>query len=298
LVKAQSTPGDGGEMDASLFTKSRKADYWNDFYENPTTQFEHSMVLRRDFAHREICAHVTKDARILDLGCGAGVLSEKLLASGYRVTSADYSEDMLELTRKRLAAAAAAPEAVVRADILNLPFEDASFDVVICMGVFGYFDDVDRALAEVRRVLKPGGRFFMSIRNTYNLYLSDIGMLPFRLLRFAGKAVWGKLGPRGKPSSPAGSHVARSAAPPEAFRIGVHTDPRPVIDGINQRGFTLTEFDGLGYGPPTLFGVDFLPGKWSMKLNDALDRYFRRSGLQGRTRWLADVSFYTFKRND
>jgi len=295
-MKVQSTPGDGGAMDATLFTKSRKADYWNDFYENPTTQFEHSMVLRRDFAHRQISAQVPKDARILDLGCGAGVLSEKLLSSGFRVTSADYSEDMLELTRKRLAKGSNAPEAVVRADILDLPFDDASFDVIVCMGVFGYFDDVDRAISEVRRVLKPGGMFFMSIRNTYNLYLSDIGMLPFRLLRFAGKAIWSKVAGRRKSPVVANAGTASAKAPP--LRIEVHTDPRPVIDGINQRGFSLVEFDGLGYGPLTFFGLDFLPGKLSMKLNDALDRYFRRSGLQTRTRWLADVSFYTFKRKD
>ena len=47
-------------LDASLFTRSRQADYWNDFYQKPASVFEHTMVQRRDYAHRYIVTHVSK----------------------------------------------------------------------------------------------------------------------------------------------------------------------------------------------------------------------------------------------
>ena len=285
-------------LDMSLFTKSRKADYWNDFYQNPASVFEHTMAQRRDYAHRYICGNFPKSARLLDLGCGAGVLSEQLLRSGYRVTCADASEDMLELARRRLSTCPSPPEAVVRADIRNLPFEDSTFDLVICMGVFGYFDEVEAALAQVRRVLVPGGVYIMSIRNPYNLYLCELGLLPWRLCRFVGKKISRGLSRAAKQGPASVSSWRLPPADAAAFRVAIHTDPRAVIAGIEQRGFKLIEFDGLGYGPPTVFGKEFLPATWSMKLSDGLADLFRRTGLHRRTRWFADVSFYTFCTGD
>ncbi|HTW62293.1 MAG TPA: methyltransferase domain-containing protein [Terracidiphilus sp.] len=90
--------------------------------------------------------------RILDLGCGDGQLTLRLAASGAQVTGADLSPEM----------AAAARARGVDAQVANaeaLPFEDASFDAVFSNAALHWVRDQDAMLAEVRRVLRPGGRF-------------------------------------------------------------------------------------------------------------------------------------------
>jgi len=90
--------------------------------------------------------------RILDLGCGDGQLTLRLAASGAQVTGADLSPEM----------AAAARARGVDAQVANaeaLPFKDAVFDAVFSNAALHWVRDQDAMLAEVRRVLRPGGRF-------------------------------------------------------------------------------------------------------------------------------------------
>ena len=58
----------------------------------------------------------------------------------------------------------------------RLPFDDGSFDHVCCLGALLYFDDVGEALAEMRRVLKPGGRMVVRSINKNNLYTRRSGV--------------------------------------------------------------------------------------------------------------------------
>jgi demethylmenaquinone methyltransferase / 2-methoxy-6-polyprenyl-1,4-benzoquinol methylase len=91
--------------------------------------------------------------RVLDACCGTGELALAALAEGGRVTGVDFSERMLERARPKSAAVS-----WVRGDVLELPFEDASFDAVTVGFGVRNVEDVGRALREVRRVLRPGGR--------------------------------------------------------------------------------------------------------------------------------------------
>ena len=90
--------------------------------------------------------------RILDLGCGDGQLSARLAACGAKVTGADASPEMA-------AAARARGIAVELATAERLPFADASFDAVFSNAVLHWVRDQDAMMDEVRRVLRPGGRF-------------------------------------------------------------------------------------------------------------------------------------------
>jgi ubiquinone/menaquinone biosynthesis C-methylase UbiE len=89
--------------------------------------------------------------RVLDAGCGRGDFSERLAGAGIDAVGLDLSERMVELTRAR------GIEAVV-GDIGTLPFPDASFDAVAANHVLYHLPDVDRGIAELARVLRPGGR--------------------------------------------------------------------------------------------------------------------------------------------
>ena len=88
--------------------------------------------------------------RVLDVGCGDGRIPA--LYTSPEVVVVDSSADAVER------AAARGLEAQL-ADARELPFEDSSFDVVTCSHALYHVPDVDRALAEFVRVLRPGGRF-------------------------------------------------------------------------------------------------------------------------------------------
>jgi len=104
---------------------------------------------------REIVAglEIEPGARVLDVGTGTGVLLPLLLEKGGRVVALDLSWEMLKRARAK-----SYPVAYVQGDAQNLPLPDGAFDWVICNAVFPHFPDKLRALREIRRVLKDGGR--------------------------------------------------------------------------------------------------------------------------------------------
>jgi 2-polyprenyl-6-hydroxyphenyl methylase/3-demethylubiquinone-9 3-methyltransferase len=103
-----------------------------------------------------------RPCRILDVGCGAGFLSNHLGALGHEVTGLDLSDDALEVAARH------DPGHTVRyqrGDALKLPFEEASFDVVCAMDFLEHLESPERAIAEAARVLRPSGLFFF---HTFN----------------------------------------------------------------------------------------------------------------------------------
>ncbi|WP_127473740.1 class I SAM-dependent methyltransferase [Microbacterium sulfonylureivorans] len=100
--------------------------------------------------------------RILDAGCGSGPLSAALRTRGAALTAFDGSPAMVELARRRLGDDV--PVSV--ADLAEpLPFEDDAFDDVVASLVLHYLEDWAGPLAELRRVLKPGGRLILSVNH-------------------------------------------------------------------------------------------------------------------------------------
>ncbi len=110
--------------------------------------------------------------RILDAGCGAGTVTVGLRERGAIVAGFDSSSKMVELARKRLGA-----DADLRvADILGpLPYPDGVFDDVVAALVLHYLEDWTGPLAELRRVLKPGGRLIVVVNHPmiYKLVYPD-----------------------------------------------------------------------------------------------------------------------------
>ena len=128
---------------------------------------EYSLALLNEFVD-------DTSGKVLDIGCGSGVYVEALYKMGFDVTGVDMSEEMIASTRKRMEMVGNDSDKIhLRiGDVENIPAPDNEFDLVICIGVFGYLLSDERAQAEIRRVLKPNGKLVLNLTNIYSL--SDI----------------------------------------------------------------------------------------------------------------------------
>ena len=98
---------------------------------------------------------------VLDLGCGAGMdllLAAQRTGSKGKAIGIDMTGEMVERARLSAAAAGLGQVEVRRADATALPLEDQSVDVVISNGALNLVPEKERALSEILRVLRPGGR--------------------------------------------------------------------------------------------------------------------------------------------
>ena len=116
------------------------------------------------FSLPELLALLPAPGRLtVDLGCGEGRLSRELAARGHRVVGVEASPALVRAARE------AAPEIEVHvADAVALPLADGSADLVVASMVLMNLDDLDAAMAEVARVLAPGGTLVASIVHPFN----------------------------------------------------------------------------------------------------------------------------------
>jgi ubiquinone/menaquinone biosynthesis C-methylase UbiE len=109
--------------------------------------------------------------RVLELGCGPGRLWQQnsgRIPAGWEVTLSDFSPGMLEEAQRNLADSPH-PFRFEVVDAQAIPFADASFDAVIANHMLYHVPDRPGALAEIRRVLKPGGRLYASTTGAAHL---------------------------------------------------------------------------------------------------------------------------------
>jgi len=132
-------------------------DVWSRFYDLEAVQQAVYRPVHRAVA-RELAAHPAH--RILDVGCGTGVLTPSLAQRpGVSVFGCDLSFGMLQQAERRRGLAC------VQGDAQRLPVRDRSVDAVVATESFHWFPDPDTALAEMVRVLVPGGRLLAAMVN-------------------------------------------------------------------------------------------------------------------------------------
>jgi demethylmenaquinone methyltransferase / 2-methoxy-6-polyprenyl-1,4-benzoquinol methylase len=149
---------------------------------------------------------VEPGARVLDACCGTGDLALAARAEGGRVTGLDFSRRMLERARRK-----SSEIEWVEGDLLDLPFEDGSFDAATVGFGVRNVDDVGGALGELRRVLRPGGRLAI-----LDLVLPQGPLSPFFRLWFDRLVpLVGKLLPGGAAYTYLPASVKRFASPLE-----------------------------------------------------------------------------------
>jgi ubiquinone/menaquinone biosynthesis C-methylase UbiE len=99
---------------------------------------------------------------LLEVGCGMGYDSLEFLKRGVRVTATDLTPNAVVLARRHFELEGVKAEDVRTANVLDLPFEEGTFDAVWANGVLHATGETAFAIREVRRVLKPGGRAIIS----------------------------------------------------------------------------------------------------------------------------------------
>lgn len=113
--------------------------------------------------NREMCRTVAKEIkaedRVLECACGTGLITAAVAGKCGKLVATDYSEGMLKQTRKKCRSCSNVE--VRSANILDLPFPDGSFDVVIAANVIHLLDAPYKALSELDRVCRPGGKLII-----------------------------------------------------------------------------------------------------------------------------------------
>jgi len=122
---------------------------------------------------------------LLDGGCGIGLFTKRAIERGAIVTSVDIAEKLVEITKKKQPKAG-----VTVASLLDLPFSDNLFDIVISSDVIEHTDDPFKTTDELVRVLKPGGVLCVTVPNRSFWYFSLILAQLLRLRKYKGNENW------------------------------------------------------------------------------------------------------------
>ena len=169
----------------------------------------------------EDCAEVA-NARVVDVGCGAGLLSEALAAAGAQVVGIDLAEKPLKVARLHLHESGLEVD-YRRVSVEALAAEEAgSFDTVTCLEMLEHVPDPESVVASCYQLLKPGGRcVFSTINRTPKAFAVAIAGAEYVL----------RLLPRG------------------THEYGSFIRPSELIRTARDAGFQLLNLKGLGYNP-------------------------------------------------
>ena len=159
-----------------------------EYYQNSEQELAQRYIKDQEFLSREYCEAALKHRydlypfiheqvpfeqwsgkRVLEVGCGQGADLWEFSRAGAKVFGADLTSRHCRITRD-FVATMGGRAAVTQGNAVRLPFQDASFDLVYSFGVLLLVEDLDAAVAEIYRVLKPGGTVIVMFYNRQSLH--------------------------------------------------------------------------------------------------------------------------------
>lgn len=197
-------------------------------------------------------------AASLDVGCGAGQMAVSLAESGLRVWAVDRVPLMVELTRARADDSNfAATVSAQIGDVHGLDFENAYFKLAVALGVIDWVHSPDQAIAELARVIEPGGWLIVSCAHPTSIVflldpLNNHYLNPVRLGVKRALVAWGLRRYR--------AHTARK----------LMLKRRELDHLLTSAGFERIDWRTVGFGPFSIFGRRLLPNAWGLKINELL----------------------------
>lgn len=135
---------------------------WHDAYDHPIALLRAENALRNPWIQTITEEKLGKKCRILDIGCGAGFLTNYLAKQGHEVHGVDLSEQSLNVAKKKDTTKSVNYQ---RSCAYELPFTSEEFDVACAMDLLEHVEEPARVIKEASRVLKSGGLFFF---HTFN----------------------------------------------------------------------------------------------------------------------------------
>ncbi|HYB42450.1 MAG TPA: methyltransferase domain-containing protein [Candidatus Methylomirabilis sp.] len=137
-------------------------------YDELEPWYEHLYAILHELVRTQLAPPAAGGSlRALDAGCGTGFQTAILLTLGHRTCGIDLSARMLDIARRHYPAAR-----LIRGDLEALPWREATFDVVVsCGSTLSFVARPARALGEIGRVLRPGGRALLEVEHRWSLDL-------------------------------------------------------------------------------------------------------------------------------
>jgi SAM-dependent methyltransferase len=136
--------------------------YYDDFSKRYEHQRHHGYHVLLDELELDVALPLAGGRDVLEVGCGTGLILERLARVARRAEGIDLSPGMLEKARAR-------GLSVREASATALPYADAEFDLVVSFKVLAHVPDIGSALAEMARVCRPGGRVLAELYNPWSL---------------------------------------------------------------------------------------------------------------------------------
>jgi SAM-dependent methyltransferase len=258
----------GAAADASADRQSalnayfrREAGYWTEIYQREgTKEAIHQERLRAALAMVDTL-QLLPEARVLDVGCGAGYASVALARRKLRVDALDPVAAMVEATRDRAIEAGVESRVTARAgDVHALAFADDSFALVLALGVLPWLPDPGQPLREMARIVRPGGHLIVSVdaqwqlRHAFDPLRNPVLTRPKRWLVDLWRS-WRRQPPKVR------SHV-----------ISI----RGIRRLLAAQGLQPLHGAALGFGPFTCFDREILPPSMGLRLHHLLQSWANR----------------------
>lgn len=240
---------------------SNRSDYWESIYD--ADKNASNLVFQFTGRKDEILKRIDEFAesqplKILDIGCGPGVILKELLQKGHHVCGIDISEKMAATAKTNLGKACSNNTGCLQGDAESLPFINDHFDVIICAGVLSYLEVDHKGIKEISRVLKHDGILLLTLPNIFRL---NNVLDPYYYLNKGVKFIAYKLSRDFVKEDFRGDFEANNS-----FHIRKYFYNQ-LNNLLELSGLRVKETISLGYGPLTFWRKEILPLNWSFKLS-------------------------------